>query len=141
MFFSSSLGEGGTTYISKTYFSAPETSGHDQNYTFAAMVQKQHNTLEMLTSLRMPLLVLGLLLFISLQRQLQLKRSILFSNQVTDNPEWPKNFVRTMGMATRAECVDATQYVNGISYFAAEYDQRCDYRLKKTFQLKNTSVL
>ena len=81
------------------------------------MVQKQYNVMRNVNvATNATYLFWVLLLFISLQRATSTKAFyILFSNQVTDNPEWPTKLCQNNGHAGhKAECVDATQYVNGI---------------------------
>ena len=84
-----------------------------------------------------------LLLSISLQRATSTK-AFLFSNQVMDNPEWPTKLCQNNGHGPQgSECVDATQYANGI-FIASPQNMTKDIirKIKKdSFELKSTSVL
>ena len=78
-----------------------------------------------------------LLLSISFKRATSTKAFyILFSNQVMDNPEWPTKLCQNNGHGPQgAECVDATQYANGI-FIASPQNMTKDIitKIKKMFR-------
>eukprot|EP00944_MAST-04C_sp_MAST-4C-sp1_P000369 g369.t1 len=83
-----------------------------------------------------------LLLSISLQRATSTKAFyILFSNQVMDNPEWPTKLCQNNGHGPQgAECVDATQYANGI-FIASPQNMTKDIITKIKKDVSNSKVL
>ena len=66
---------------------------------------------------------------------------ILFSNQVTNNSKWPHQLCQNNGVGPQGnECVDATQYENGV-FIASPQNVTQDVVKKVKTDVKNSKVV